>query len=151
MQVNEIVRVGWENLDPELLQQGYELIEVECAQQGAKDILRLFIDTEKGITLDDCADVSRFVGVLLDKYDWIDRRYTLEVSSPGFARRVRKPEDFKRFAGEKIILKTIAPVNGRRSFSGVLTAYDDGLISLDDGGTIHAVHIENVKKAHLDR
>ena len=151
MQLNEIVRVAWENLEPELLQQGYELIEVECAQQGAKDILRLFIDTEKGITLDDCADVSRFVGVLLDKYDWIDRRYTLEVSSPGFARRVRKPEDFKRFAGEKIILKTIAPVNGRRSFSGVLTAYDDGLISLDDGGTIHAVHIENVKKAHLDR
>ncbi|MCH7908748.1 MAG: ribosome maturation factor RimP [Candidatus Hydrogenedentes bacterium] len=151
MQINEIVRVAWENLEPELLQQGYELIEVECAQQGAKDILRLFIDTEKGITLDDCADVSRFVGVLLDKYDWIDRRYTLEVSSPGFARRVRKPEDFKRFAGEKIILKTIAPVNGRRSFSGVLTAYDDGLISLDDGGTIHAVHIENVKKAHLDR
>ena len=151
MQINEIVRVAWENLEPELLQQGYELIEVECAQQGAKDILRLFIDTEKGITLDDCADVSRFVGVLLDKYDWIDRRYTLEVSSPGFARRVRKPEDFKRFAGEKIKLKTIAPVNGRRSFSGVLTAYDDGLISLDDGGTIHAVHIENVKKAHLDR
>ena len=151
MQINEIVRVAWENLEPELLQQGYELIEVECAQQGAKDILRLCIDTEKGITLDDCADVSRFVGVLLDKYDWIDRRYTLEVSSPGFARRVRKPEDFKRFAGEKIILKTIAPVNGRRSFSGVLTAYDDGLISLDDGGTIHAVHIENVKKAHLDR
>ena len=151
MQINEIVRVAWENLEPELLQQGYELIEVECAQQGTKDILRLFIDTEKGITLDDCADVSRFVGALLDKYDWIDRRYTLEVSSPGLARRVRKPEDFKRFAGEKIKLKTIAPVNGRRSFSGVLTAYDDGLISLDDGGTIHAVHIENVKKAHLDR
>ena len=151
MQINEIVRVAWENLEPELLQQGYELIEVECAQQGAKDILRLFIDTEKGVTLDDCADVSRFVGTLLDKYDWIDRRYTLEVSSPGFARRVRKPEDFKRFAGEKIKLKTIAPVKGRRSFSGVLTAYDDGLISLDDGGTIYAVHIENVKKAHLDR
>lgn len=151
MHTNEIVRVAWENLEPELLQQGYELIEVECAKQGAKDILRLFIDSENGITLDDCADVSRFVGTLLDKYDWIDGRYNLEVSSPGFTRPLRKPADFKRFAGEKIKLKTISPVKGRRSFSGVLTSYDDGLISFDDDGTIHSVHIENVKKAHLDR
>ena len=63
MRGDEIVRAAWEHLEPELLQQGYELVEVECAQQGAKEILRLFIDAEKGITLDDCANVSLFTSI----------------------------------------------------------------------------------------
>jgi ribosome maturation factor RimP len=75
----------------------------------------------------------------------------LEVSSPGIDRPIRKPEDFERFAGERIRLKARSPVNGRKHFKGVLTGLKDGLVLLECDGESHAIHIENIKKANLDR
>ncbi len=151
MQANEVVRQAWAEVEPELAEQGYELVEVEFSLQGATALLRFFIDKESGITVDDCATVSRFVSVLLDKNDFLRDRYTLEVSSPGIDRPLRKPADFDRFKGEMIVVKTVTPVEGRRRFKGLLNGYHDGLISLDDGGVERSIHIENVKKAKLDR
>ena len=151
MEQREIVRQVWEHLEPELSRQGYELVEVEYGRQGGSSVLRLFIDKEGGINIDDCAEVSRYVSPLLDVENYIADSYTLEVSSPGIERPIRKPEDFIRFAGEQIKLRTIAPVHGRKRFKGVLRGYADGLVSVEEDGETHNIHIENLKKALLDR
>lgn len=151
MQASEVVPQAWAEFEHELAEQGYELVEVEYALRGGTAVLRFFIDKESGITVDDCASVSRFMSVLLDKNEFLHDRYTLEVSSPGIDRPLRKPADFDRFKGEKIVLKTVTPVEGRRRFKGLLSGYHDGLVSLEDGGVERSIHIENVKKARLDR
>lgn len=147
----EVVRRVWFDLEPELKEQGYELVEVEFAQQSGAWTLRLFIDRDGGITLDDCQTVSHFVGPFLDKADFIDGHYMLEVSSPGFDRPVRKPADFERLAGERIKLVALAPVNGRKQFKGILRGFRDGAVVVECDGVAHMIHIENLKKAHLDR
>lgn len=151
MENTSIVRQVWEHLEPEISESGYELIEVEFGQFGSGYSLRLFIDHKDGITLDDCTAVSRLISALLDQNDFIDMHYNLEVSSPGLDRPIRKPEDFERFAGEKVKLKTIAPVEGRKRFAGVLTGFKDGLITFEQDGKDVGIHIENLKKAQLDR
>jgi len=148
---NEIVRRVWEELEPELKEQGYELIEVEHAFQSGRRILRLFIDKEGGVTLDDCQTVSRCAGSALDVANFIGERYYLEVSSPGFDRPVRKPEDFERFVGERIKIQVSVPIGGRKQFRGELKGFRDGLVLVDCDGTPFEIHIENLKRAHLVR
>ena len=151
MEQAEIVRQAWEVLGPEIEEQGYELVEVECGLQGSSLFLRLFLDKEGGIAIGDCASMSRYVSALLDKDDFIDGNYNLEVSSPGIDRPVRKVADFVRFAGERIKLQTVSPVEGRRNFTGELLGCEDGLVSVEVGAVTVKVHIENVKRARLDR
>ncbi|MDP7638846.1 MAG: ribosome maturation factor RimP [Candidatus Hydrogenedentes bacterium] len=151
MEKTEIVRQAWEVLGPEIEEQGCELVEVESGLQGSSLFLRLFLDKEGGITIDDCASMSRYVSALLDKDDFIGRQYNLEVSSPGIERPVRKVADFVRFAGERIKIHTVSPIEGRRKFTGELLGCEDGLVSVDVGSETVNVHIENVKRARLDR
>lgn len=147
----EVVRRIWEHLEPELADLGYELVEAEYGRHGSNNVLRLFIDKEGGITIDDCAEVSRALEPLLDVGDYVVGRYTLEVSSPGIERPLRKPSDFERFQGEPVKVQTLTPVQGRKRFKGTLIGYRDGLILFSDNGSEYAIHIENVKKARLDR
>jgi ribosome maturation factor RimP len=148
---NDVVHRLWQDLEPELAHQGYELVEVEYLQQSGAWVLRLFIDREGGVSLDDCRKISQAVSPLLDVAGFIDGRYVLEVSSPGFDRPVRKPADFERFAGERIRVVSLAPVHGRTQFRGRLQGLCDGLVLVDCDGTVHEIHVENVKKAHLVR
>lgn len=151
MQQDETLRRVWDELGPELAEQGYELIEVEYGQFGGRHVLRMFIDREGGVTIDDCARMSHLLSALLDKGNFIDERYTLEVSSPGFDRPLRRPKDFARYAGERIRLQVATPVGGRKRFRGVLKGISDGLITIEDDEGAHRVHVENIKKANLDR
>lgn len=151
MEALEVVRRVWEELGPELAEMGFELIEVEFERHGRTDILRLFIDREGGVTIDDCTSASRQVSAVLDRDDFIESHYTLEVSSPGIARPLRKPVDFERFAGERVKVKTVAPVEGRSRFAGVLRGYCDGMVVLEIDGSKYQIHLENVKRANLDR
>jgi len=147
----EVVRRVWELLEPELSELGFELIEVEFAKRGSTNILRLFIDREGGITIDDCALASRQMSATLDIDDFIEVQYTLEVSSPGIDRPLRRLKDFDRYAGERIKVKTVTPIEGRKRFSGVLTGCSDGMLALESDGTEYRIHLENVKRANLDR
>lgn len=147
----DVVRRFWEVFGPELAGHGYELIEVEYAQQSGVRILRVFIDAPDGITHNDCQKVSHVLSPLLDAEDWIDEHYVLEVSSPGFDRPLRRPQDFSRFAGERVRVQAISPVQGRKRFRGELIGYEDGMIRVDCDGTSYDIHLENVKKANLDR
>jgi ribosome maturation factor RimP len=148
---DELIRRAWTELGPEIAAQGFELIEVEIGQQGATPILRLYIDREGGVTLDHCAEVSRFISRYLDVIEFLDDRYSLEVSSPGIDRPLRKPGDFERFVGESVKLRTVAPVDGRKRFKGTLQGIADGMITVEtDGHSVH-IHLENIQKAQLDR
>ena len=146
-----MVRRVWEELEPELVEMGFELVEVEFVRHGRSNRLRLFIDREGGITIDDCTLASRQVSAFLDKDDYIESQYTLEVSSPGIARPLRKPKDFERFTGERIKVKTVTPVEGRSRFAGELMGYSDGMVTVRTDGMDYRIHLENVKRAHLDR
>ena len=146
-----MVRRVWEELEPELVEMGYELIEVEYVRHGRSGRLTLFIDREGGVTIDDCTSASRQVSAVLDKDDYIESQYTLEVSSPGIARPLRKRKDFERFTGERIKVKTVTPVEGRSRFAGELMGYSDGMVTVRTDGMDYRIHLENVKRAHLDR
>jgi ribosome maturation factor RimP len=149
---NEVIERVWRELEPEVNAQGYDLVEVEFGHEAAGRVLRLYIDKPGGgITLDDCQTVSHVVGATLDRLDFLQDRYVLEVSSPGIDRPIRKGSDFERFEGEKVKLVAQTPVSGRKRFHGILKGFEDGLIKLDCDGALYEVHIENVKKANLDR
>jgi ribosome maturation factor RimP len=148
---NEIIRRVWTELEPELVEQGFELIEVEYVFDMGRKILRLFIDKEGGVTLNDCQTASRAAGAFLDMRDIIEEKYCLEVSSPGFDRPLRKQQDFERFAGEQAKLQVNVPIGGRKQFKGELKGFQDGLILVSCDGTLCEIHIENLKKAHLIR
>ncbi len=145
------IRRAWEALEPHLEEQGYELVEVEFGQHGSVHILRLFIDCAEGVTIGDCQKVSRLLGPVLDAADFISQKYTLEVSSPGFERPVRKPKDFERFAGERVKVQTHSAVDGRRKFTGLLKGCVDGMVIVECEGVEFRVHLENLQRAKLDR
>jgi ribosome maturation factor RimP len=148
----ELIRRGWRELEPLLHDQGYELVELEVAMFGGRRILRVFIDKEGGISLNDCQAVSQMLGPVLDSTDLMEgSSYTLEVSSPGFDRPVRKPGDFERFAGERIKIKTVMPVEGRKQFKGVLNGLKDGLVVVESEGRVYEIHLENLLRANLER
>lgn len=151
MERSEIVRRSWQELEPELAALGYELVEVEYTPQGGSPVLRLFIDKPDGITLDDCQRASHLVSAVLDHSDYISDQYMLEMSSPGFDRPVRKASDFEKFAGEKVKVMAHTAVAGRKQFRGILKGFRDGLILVDCDGMECGIHIENLKKARLDR
>lgn len=105
---------------------GYEVVDVERGQQG---VLRVFIDSPSGITLDDCEKVSRQLSYVLEVEAVEYSR--LEVSSPGLDRPLRKPADFERFAGSEVALRLREPLEGRRNFDGLLTVEEGGRYGLE--------------------
>ncbi|MCK5863028.1 MAG: ribosome maturation factor RimP [Candidatus Hydrogenedentes bacterium] len=152
MEAAALVRQAWQILEPELQDIGYELVEVEYSQQGGAVLLRLFIDKEEGgISLADCTRVTHILNPVLDETEFILGRYLLEVSSPGWNRPVRKPEHFQRVIGEMLRVVTNAPAEGRTKFKGVLKSIDKDMICLDVSGQEVTLHLENIKKARLDR
>lgn len=151
MNNDETIRRGWRELEPLLYEQGYELVELEIAMFGGRRILRVFIDREGGITLGDCQAVTQILNPALDASDLMEGSYTLEVSSPGFDRPVRKPHDFERFAGEPIKVKTAMPVEGRKQFKGILKGLKDGLVVVESEGRVYEIHLENLLRANLER
>ena len=105
---------------------GFEMVDVEYVKEGAEWYLRLYIDKENGaVELDDCENMSRTIGDLLDKKDPIEQAYRLEVSSPGIERPLKRMKDFVRFKGEKVRVRTFSPIDGTKEFVGVLGEVDD--------------------------
>jgi ribosome maturation factor RimP len=111
------------------------LYDLEYIKEGGDQILRLYIDKEDGVDLNDCETVSRAAEAVLDAHDPIPAAYVLEVSSPGIERKLKKDSHFTRYIGHKIMLRlftTISPVDGRKKFTGRLDDYKDGCIVLTD-------------------
>lgn len=137
-------------LAPLIEQEGGELVDLSWAKEGPKWVLRLFLDKQGGITLDDCAYYSDRVGAILDEKNAIERSYVLEVSSPGLDRVVKKDKDFVRFAGKAVKVRLKAPDNGQRRFSGVLKGLVDGKVAVEVGAVLKEFPRENVDEVRLD-
>lgn len=137
---------------------GYELVDLQYKKEGSSMALCVFIDKPGGITLDDCVEVSREVGAILEIEDPIRSAYRLEVSSPGLDRPLKKPADFERFAGHSVKIKTLQMLDpdrrgkSRKTFTGQLLGFKDGQVSieLDDkqGGTA-VISLTDIEKANL--
>ena len=136
-------------LEPLLGRLGYELVELEYAPGPARALLRLYIDREGGVGLDDCERVSREVSALLDVEDPIPSAYTLEVSSPGFDRLLCKPAHFGRFLGSRVFVELKEPREGRRRYTGTLLTVDEGGIALEVDKQRVAMMFAEIGKARL--
>ena len=138
-----------ELLQPVVVNLGYELWELEYAARSGSGLLRLYIDSPEGISLEDCERVSRAVSEVVDADDPIAGNYTLEVSSPGLDRVLRTQAHFARFTGERVKLETKTPVNGRKRFAGRLTDVSDGQIALEVDGSIVKLSIDAIHRARV--
>ena len=126
---------------------------MELLGAGPGTILRLYIDKQGGVTLDDCAHVSEGVSAMLDVEDPIESAYHLEVSSPGLDRPLRKPADFARYKGRRVRVKTYGPVDGagnRKVFVGQLLGFENELVRIDVDGTPYNVPHAAIAKANLE-
>ncbi len=141
---------------PILSSLGLELVDIEYKREGRAMVLRLFIDREGGITLEDCATVSRELAEILEVEDFISAQYTLEVSSPGLNRPLKKAADYERYRGRLIRIKTFELLpddagNPRKTFLGDLLGLDGGIVrvKLTEGQTA-GIPLEKIAKANLE-
>ena len=137
-----------ELLRPVVEAQGCELWELEWVP-GRNGMLRLYLDAEAGITVDDCERVSRAVSEVLDREDPIPGEYTLEVSSPGLERPLRSAEQFARYVGETVFVELAAPQDGRRRYKGRLLAAGEATIEVEVDGHSYGLPVLGIRKAHL--
>lgn len=140
----------WNIVEPVVNGLGYDLIGIEHLQQGRFSVLRVFADTEKGINLDQCAEISHQLGTVLDVEEAITGAYNLEVSSPGLDRRIFRVEDFGQYLDEDINLRLTAPVEGRRKYKGQLVKVDKASLTLlVDGKKEQNIELNNIEKANV--
>lgn len=112
---------------------GCSLWDVEYVREGADYILRVAIDKEGGVDIDDCEAISRALDPILDEHDPIPDHYQFEVCSAGLERALKRPEDFARFLGSPVTVKLYRPVNGLKEIPAVLRGYEDGRVTVDTG------------------
>ena len=138
-----------ELIEPGLLANGLELVDVEFKKEGQNWVLRIYIDSEGGITLAECQKVSRLAGDLIEIEEVIEPVYTLEVSSPGLNRVLKKEKDFLKYSGKKIYVQCHAPMDGRKKFTGILTGFIDQSIHLELDGQLYTIPLSLVAKSNL--
>ncbi len=139
-------------VEPILAELSLELIEVQYRRENNGWVLRLFIDREGGVTLDDCSKVSREVSAYLDVEDVIDHAYNLEVSSPGAERPLKKDKDFERFSGKKVRIKLREPLDvesGQKVYIGILQGLEGGKVCIEQDGATLCFEQNNISKARL--
>jgi ribosome maturation factor RimP len=140
----------WQVAAPLVMDEGLELVDVEYRRESRGWVLRLFVDREGGVSLDDLTRVSRQLGDVLDANDVIPGSYTLEMSSPGINRRLRRPEHFSRYVGEKVRVKLISPQDGRRVFVGTLESVEESGIRVADQIGSHFLAFADIAVANYE-
>lgn len=145
----DIVRKVEQLLAGHLQHLGYELVACEWTTDEGRPTLKVFIDRDGGVGIQDCMRISGAVGDLIDVEELIDSRYHLEVSSPGLDRPLRKEPDFIRFVGEQVRIRTFEAQEGRRNFKGTLEAVEDGIVTVRVDNTPFRVAIAAMERANL--
>lgn len=150
---NEIKEKIRQLAEPVVASEGMELIHVECIKMHSRWIIRLFLDKEAGITLDDCANISNQLGDIFDIREVINSAYTLEVSSPGLDRPISRDQDFVKYKNANVIVKTSEKIDGIKNFRGILTDFieDAGqkLVLIEIAGKVYRIPRQDIVKANL--
>jgi ribosome maturation factor RimP len=146
---NKIAAQVRELAEPVVNDYGVELVDVEYLREMHGWVIRLLIDKEGGVTLHDCAAVSREVGNLLEIKEVIMHPYHLEVSSPGIERPLKRENDFERFAGKEVLIRTADLLMGRRNFKGTLRGISQGCVHLEMEGTLWEIPYSSIRQAKV--
>ena len=140
-----------ELIRPLVESQGGDLVELQYGQpKRGRGFLRLFVDRPGGITIAELTRINRIVGGLLEVHDVIPGSYTLEVSSPGLTRALKKPEDYQRYAGRLVRVTTRAPWEGSQVHSGILQGLEDDQVCLQEGDSVLRIPLDEIARARLD-
>lgn len=145
----KITEQVWQFAEPLVQANGCSLWDVEYVREGGEWFLRLYIDKEGGVDIDDCEAVSRAVDPVLDEKDPIPESYRFEVCSAGLERVLKRPSDFARYMGEKVLVKLYRPKDGSKEFPGVLAGYEDGTVTLQAGTRTHVFEKSEVALVRL--
>ncbi|HNZ64480.1 MAG TPA: ribosome maturation factor RimP [Smithella sp.] len=139
--------------EPVVTSEGMELIHVECIKMHSRWIIRLFLDKEGGISLDDCASISDQLGDIFDIREVINGSYTLEVSSPGFDRPISRDQDFLKYRNSRVDIKTAVKIEGSKNFHGILVDYiqESGrkFVLVEVAGKNYRIPRQDILKANL--
>ena len=128
---------------------GFELVDIEYVKEGGNWFLRVFVDKEGGIDIDECGKISEYLSAKLDETDPIPNAYFLEVSSPGAERPLKKPEDFRRAIGKHVFVSTYEPVDGMKEFEGKLLSYSEEQLAVRVGNKTYEIPRNKVALARL--
>ena len=150
--MDAIVERVWRLAAPLAAQEGMEIIDIEFRREGGRTgrVLRLYLDKEGGPNVDDISRVSRALSDVLDAENAIDTAYTLEVSSPGINRPLKRPEHFARFLGKRIRVRTRDMIEGRRSFLGTLSDVSNDKIVLAQDGRDYSIPFSMIEKSNYE-
>jgi ribosome maturation factor RimP len=132
-----------------LEENGLELVDVEYVKEGSNWFLRIYVDKEGGIDIEDCGLVSEFVSAKLDELDPIEEAYFLEVSSPGAERPLKREEDVVKAVGKHVFVTTYEQINGAKEFEGRLDGFDGTTLTVTIGRRKHAIPYNKVASARL--
>ena len=132
-----------------VLEKGFEIVDIEYIKESKDWYLRIFIDTAGGVSIDDCENISKAISQLLDEDNLIKNPYILEVSSPGIERPLKKQQDYERFIGSKVTVKTFAPINGKKVFTGLLVGYENDIVTLSIDDKKQKLTLDKIASANL--
>ena len=135
---------------PIVLDEGMEVVDIEYRRESGGWVLRVILDREGGVTLDDCTRVSQEAGRSLDVEDIIPTSYALEVSSPGLNRLLKTEKDFMKYLHRFVKVKTVDPIENRRQFKGTLLGVSENGVEIQMEGRIFQIPLSNVVKANLE-
>ena len=148
--MNKIAQRVYDLALPVAEKMGLDIWDVEYLKEAGDWYLRVYIDKlEGGIFISDCENFSREMDPILDEADPIEGSYVFEVSSAGAERQLKRPSDFERFMGSNVEVKLYKAVEGRKSYQGILSAYEDGKVSVDVGGIVMSFEKEVVASVRL--
>jgi len=136
-------------IGPVLRDENLDLVDVEFKKEGRSWYLRVYIDKEQGLTVEDCQKVSHQIADLIEIEDVVSRQYILEVSSPGLDRPLKSEKDFLRNKNRRVQVTAFAPVRGRKNFRGVIKTIRDQSLVLDEEGVDLEIPLEKIAKAKL--
>ena len=150
MKFDKLLEEVQQVVEPILRSQGFELVDVEYRREPQGWVLRIYLDREGGVTLDDCAEVSGEIGAVLEIKDLVSNPYVLEVSSPGLTRPLKKPEDFNKFSNRLVKIKLFEPLEGQKNFKGTLLGLDGEKVRLEIEGRVYELPLQRIAKANLE-
>jgi ribosome maturation factor RimP len=139
----------WNLLRPLVTSEGLEILEIEYRRESIGWVLRIYLDNEKGVSVDDCAAISRIAGDVLDVADLIPNAYNLEVSSPGLDRPLRRWEHFQRYTGDIVEIRTTSPLQDRKNFKGLLKEASPEQVVIESDGKSHIIPLLLIERARL--